>query len=168
MLVESLRKGYWIILDELNLAPSEVNPALVCYRYCCLLLLLFAIALVVCYGSCCLLCLLLFAIVSGCGRCTCALGSSFLERSSNPKSWLDEFRRSLGSLFLLFPSVVVQQVGSREGIIVCLSGLERKGGISSHPFQALSREWPIFLAPVTTSAISPSALKYLLVVFSGS
>lgn len=25
VLVESLRKGYWIILDELNLAPSEVN-----------------------------------------------------------------------------------------------------------------------------------------------
>lgn len=25
VLVESLRKGYWIILDELNLAPSEVS-----------------------------------------------------------------------------------------------------------------------------------------------
>lgn len=25
VLVESLRKGYWIILDELNLAPSEVR-----------------------------------------------------------------------------------------------------------------------------------------------
>ncbi|CAB1097866.1 unnamed protein product [Ectocarpus sp. CCAP 1310/34] len=28
VLVESLRKGYWIILDELNLAPSEVLEAL--------------------------------------------------------------------------------------------------------------------------------------------
>ena len=27
VLVESLRKGYWIILDELNLAPSEVCVA---------------------------------------------------------------------------------------------------------------------------------------------
>lgn len=30
VLVESLRKGYWIILDELNLAPSEVLHAMFC------------------------------------------------------------------------------------------------------------------------------------------
>ena len=28
LLVEALRKGYWLILDELNLAPSEVLEAL--------------------------------------------------------------------------------------------------------------------------------------------
>mgnify|MGYP006110708141 FL=1 len=28
LLVEAVRKGYWIILDELNLAPSEVLEAL--------------------------------------------------------------------------------------------------------------------------------------------
>merc|ERR1711871_727061 len=28
LLVQALRKGYWIILDELNLAPSEVLEAL--------------------------------------------------------------------------------------------------------------------------------------------
>ena len=28
MLVEAVRKGYWVILDELNLAPSEVLEAL--------------------------------------------------------------------------------------------------------------------------------------------
>ena len=28
VLVEAVRKGYWVILDELNLAPSEVLEAL--------------------------------------------------------------------------------------------------------------------------------------------
>lgn len=28
MLVEAVRKGYWVVLDELNLAPSEVLEAL--------------------------------------------------------------------------------------------------------------------------------------------
>lgn len=28
ILVEAVRKGYWVVLDELNLAPSEVLEAL--------------------------------------------------------------------------------------------------------------------------------------------
>lgn len=34
VLVESLRNGYWIILDELNLAPSEVSDDVaLSYKY---------------------------------------------------------------------------------------------------------------------------------------
>ena len=37
LLVEAMRKGSWIILDELNLAPTDVLEALnrVCVQLCC-------------------------------------------------------------------------------------------------------------------------------------
>jgi len=60
-LVKAVREGWWLLLDEINLAPAEVCLLLPSVAFCCLLfvfccLLIFVCCLLLpCVAFCCLL-----------------------------------------------------------------------------------------------------------------
>ena len=70
-LVKAVREGWWLLLDEINLAPAEVCLLLPSVTFCCLLLpsVAFCCLLLLSVASCCLLlplvafcCLLIYII----------------------------------------------------------------------------------------------------------
>jgi hypothetical protein len=56
-LVKAVREGWWLLLDEINLAPAEVCLLLPSVAFCCLLLpsVAFCCLLLLSVASCCLL-----------------------------------------------------------------------------------------------------------------